>query len=121
MIKDINRSFDIQELGEPTRLLGIQITRQCELGTIHISQPAFINTIAKCFDIIATRVTNSLMDHNVELGDSSLSSEVIDYAYASIIGSVNYCSITTRPDISYAVNKCTQYSSKPNITHWEAA
>ena len=25
------------------------------------------------------------------------------------------------PDISYAVNKCTQFTSNPNIIHWKAA
>ena len=51
MITDIKGSFDIQNLGEPDRLLGIKIARDCELGTIHISQPSFINTIARRFDI----------------------------------------------------------------------
>ena len=46
MIKDIKGSFDIQDLGEPDCLLGIKITRNRELGMIHISQPSFIDTIA---------------------------------------------------------------------------
>ena len=29
--------------------------------------------------------------------------------------------ITTRPDISFAVNKCAQFTLKPSVTHWEAA
>jgi hypothetical protein len=49
MVTDIRGSFDIQDLGEPTRLLGVQIVRNPDLGTIHISQPAFIDTIARHF------------------------------------------------------------------------
>ena len=46
MVKDIEGSFDIKDLGEPDQLLGIKISRDRELGTIHISQPSFIDTIA---------------------------------------------------------------------------
>ena len=41
--------------------------------------------------------------------------------YSSLISSLNYCSLFTRPDISFAVNKCAQYSSKPTLKHWAAA
>ena len=46
MVKDIGGSFDIQDLGESDHLLGIKITHDRDLGTIHILQPLFINTIA---------------------------------------------------------------------------
>ena len=46
MIRDIKGSFEIQDLGNPDRLLGIKITRDRNIGTIHISQPSFISTIA---------------------------------------------------------------------------
>jgi hypothetical protein len=48
---DIEGSFDIQNLGEPSRLLGIKFERNHDLGTIHISQPAYIDVIAKRFNI----------------------------------------------------------------------
>ena len=46
MITDISGSFDIQDLGEPDHLLGIQIIRNKELGIMHISQPSYIDVIA---------------------------------------------------------------------------
>ena len=36
MVNDIRGSFDIKDLGEPKRLLGIKIVRDRENGTIHI-------------------------------------------------------------------------------------
>ena len=45
MVEDIKGSFDIQDLGNPTRLLGIRIERDRNLGFIHISQPSFISSI----------------------------------------------------------------------------
>ena len=62
MVTNIKGSFEIQNLREPLRLLGIVINRNWELGTIHISQPALINTIAKQFDIPSGRPITSPMD-----------------------------------------------------------
>jgi len=51
MIHDIKGSFEIQDLGTPDRLLGIKIAHDRNISTIHISQPSFINTIARRFNI----------------------------------------------------------------------
>src|SRR3979490_3013192 len=38
MVNDIRGSFEISDLGEPTRLLGMKIHRNRDLGTIHLSK-----------------------------------------------------------------------------------
>ena len=71
MVNDIKGSFDIQDLGEPDRLLGIRISRNRDMGTIHLSQPLFISTIAKRFGVSPGRQINSPMDASNELQASS--------------------------------------------------
>jgi hypothetical protein len=39
-------------------------------------------------------------------------------AYRSIIGSLNYLAICTRPDIAYAISKLSQNLGKATITNW---
>ena len=41
--------------------------------------------------------------------------------YSSLISSLNYCALFTRPNVSFTVNKCAQYSSKLTLEHWAAA
>ena len=38
-----------------------------------------------------------------------------------MIGSINYCAKSTCPNISYAPNKCAQFTSQPTVVHWGAA
>jgi hypothetical protein len=47
------------------------------------------------------------MDSSLDLRVATNTDDTLDIPYASLIGSLNYCAIATRPDISYATNKCT--------------
>jgi hypothetical protein len=121
MVHDIGSSFDIQDLGTPERLLGIWILCNLNAGTIHISQPSFINTIAKQFNISIGKPIQSPMDSTIKLLKASTDDDdTLDIPYASLIDSINYCSIATRPDIAYATNKCAPFTHKPTLIHWEA-
>ena len=97
--------------------MGIKITRTHELGTIHISQPSFIDTITKQFEISPGWGIHAPMDSNIKL--QALNQEEItpDLLYVTLIGSLNYCAVSTCPDIAYTTNKFAQYTSKPNISH----
>ena len=41
--------------------------------------------------------------------------------YQSLVGSLMYLSVCSRPDLAYAVNNLARFSSKPNRSHWTAA
>ena len=43
------------------------------------------------------------------------------YGYSSIIGSLMYLSVCTRPDISQAVGVLARYMAQPTTMHWQAA
>ena len=40
--------------------------------------------------------------------------------YASVVGSLMYAMVCTRPDISHAVRVLTRFMSKPGKEHWTA-
>ena len=46
--------------------------------------------------------------------------DMANVPYKEAIGSLDYLSQVTRPDICYAVNAVSQYSSNPGRKHWEA-
>ena len=40
--------------------------------------------------------------------------------YASVIGSIMYAMMCTRPDVSYALSVTRRYQSDPGDSHWMA-
>jgi hypothetical protein len=40
--------------------------------------------------------------------------------YREAIGSLNYCAVATRPDISFSVSLLAQFMDNPGRVHWEA-
>ena len=61
------------------------------------------------------------MDPSVDLCVTMNTNDTTDIPYASLISSINYCAISTRHDISYTTNNCTQFTLQPTLVHWEAA
>jgi hypothetical protein len=43
-----------------------------------------------------------------------------NFPYREAVGSLIYLAVTSRPDISYAVNQVAQHSENPNRSHWAA-
>ena len=39
--------------------------------------------------------------------------------YVSVVGSIMYTMVATRPDLSYAIGVVIRYMSKPGRKHWE--
>ncbi|KAJ7527473.1 hypothetical protein O6H91_16G056300 [Diphasiastrum complanatum] len=48
-------------------------------------------------------------------------SEMQRYPYRSLIGSLMYTMVCTRPDISTATEKLNQFLANPGLEHWQAA
>lgn len=52
--------------------------------------------------------------------DTGLGNSIDGSRYLSILGSLLYLAIRTRPDIAFSVNFLARFSSKPEEVHWTA-
>ena len=43
------------------------------------------------------------------------------FAYSSVVGSLMYAQVCTRPDITFVVGVLVRYFSNPSQSHWKVA
>lgn len=117
----LRKHFKITDLGEPQLLLGLEVSR---IGrSITLRQTQFILSALKRYGMENCAPVSTPMDPNVRLlrePDDADLSEMKDVPYQAAIGTLMYAALGTRPDISYAVQTLSQFSSRPGPAHWTA-
>lgn len=118
LLELLDKRFGIKDLGAPEFLLGIKVCRDEE--GIFLSQEAYIEEILDTFDKNCDKICSSPMSEQLEDCGELLSAEE-KAIYHSIIGSLLWLSICTRPDISYAASVLGSNLASPQRSHLEAA
>ena len=116
---DLMAAFKMKDEGSIHYCLGIEFIQK-EDFSVFMSQKRSSEKILKDYAMQDCNVVKSPMDHKLQLLKSSEPSDP-KIPYRALIGSLMYLSITTRPDITFAVNYLSQFNSCYNSTHWEAA
>lgn len=119
-VAELGKSFEVKDLGEPKLLLGIQITRNAKAGTVTLSQRNYINTILHRFGYSDLNPASSPLDPNTHLKkrDKNLPPDpAVVHDYQAKLGSVMYAAIGTLPQLAFAVQKLSQFSSNPAPEH----
>lgn len=121
--------YQMKDLGEVSMYLGVQIQRSREEGWLEIGQEKYIRGLKVRFSEELKGTTKVSTPISVgELGKirkGTYSGEDAKPAdakvYQSIIGSLMFAAVTTRPDLSFAVNTLAQWSIEPKQIHMLAA
>ncbi|UYV73755.1 hypothetical protein LAZ67_11000746 [Cordylochernes scorpioides] len=122
--ESMKKIFKIKDLGKINYCLGIRIQTEKD-GSISIDQEKYIEELLAKYRMKEVKPISTPMDSNSKLTKiSSIEGEnepVKKVEYQSLIGSLIYLSVSTRPDISYAVSALGQFSNDPRRQHWNAA
>ncbi|CAA7030657.1 unnamed protein product [Microthlaspi erraticum] len=112
------KEFKIKDLGTMRYFLGLEIAR-AKAG-ISVSQRKYTLELLEEFGFLGCKPAPTPMEINIKLGqdDGELLSDPSHYR--KLMGKLIYLTVT-RPDISFAVNKLSQYNSPPREPHLEAA
>lgn len=121
--QELQNMFKTTDLGELHKIVGIEITRDHENGTLMISQTKYIESILAKHRLLDANSVGMPLDPSMKLEPTIKSADKGDRSnnYASLIGSLMYAAVVTRPDIAYAVYRLTSYMTNPDMTHWTAA
>ena len=107
----------MKDLGELNYFLGVKIVQAHKAGTIWIGQPSYTERILK-FSMDNCKPVATPVDVSSKLTKGVEDCKYIKAThYQSIIGSLLYLSMRTRPDITFAVSLAARFSSKPASQH----
>ena len=114
--------FDIKDLGKLTYFLGMSVVQDQGELTTWIAQPAYIKKLLEKQGLGDSKPVGTPVDPGSHLLKATEDEEAVDQQlYQSLVGSLMYLSVCTRPDIAYAVSTLARFSNKPNRSHWTAA
>jgi transposase InsO family protein len=122
----LSKEFEMKDLGAARKILGMEIRREREKGTLYLSQRKYIEKIISRFGMENSKpVSTPLAAHFRLSADMSPSIEeereyMSRVPYANAVGSLMYAMVCTRPDISHAVSMVSRYMANPGKEHWQA-
>ncbi|KAJ9562866.1 hypothetical protein OSB04_008026 [Centaurea solstitialis] len=123
----LSNNFDMKDLGEASYVIGIEIHRDRENGTLGLSQKAYINRILNKYNMQNCAPTVAPVVKGDKFGSYQCPNTEAEreqmklIPYASVVGSLMYAQVCTRPDIAYVTGMLGRYQSNPGLDHWKAA
>ncbi|RVW20147.1 Retrovirus-related Pol polyprotein from transposon TNT 1-94 [Vitis vinifera] len=123
----LSTHFDMKDLGEASYVLGIKILRDRANGVLKLSQRAYIERILKRFNMHNFKSTKAPIVKGDKFSKAQCPQnddereEMKTIPYSSVVGSLMYAQVCTRPDIAFVVGMLGRYLSNPGSQHWKAA
>src|SRR5712692_7010191 len=116
--------YEMSDLGEIQSYLGMQICRDHAKKCIEVDQSGYIRSILDHFSMAdanphPTPLPTGANVHLIKNTAQATQAEVKHFQ--SLIGSLLYVQIGTRPDISFAVSRLAQYAANPSPQHLHLA
>jgi hypothetical protein len=116
MKENLCTEWEVTDLGEPAKIVDIEITRKER--SITISQECYIDAILEkegmqCTNPVAMPMDpNDLLEPNPDGNEGDRSN-----SYGCALSELQFLANATRPDISYAVNRLAAYTANPSLQH----
>ena len=108
-------------MGKLHYFLGMQVLQDQKTGDIRIGQPNYTENLLRKLNMQDSKPVSTPADTSQKLVKAADGEECINQQqYQSIIGSLMYLSVSSRPDITYSVSRLARFSSQPNNQHWTA-
>ncbi|KAH9790140.1 Integrase catalytic domain-containing protein [Citrus sinensis] len=122
----LNQEFEMKDLGEAKKILGMEICRDRARGKVSLSQKQYLKKVLQQFGMTeqTKSVSTPLASHfklSAQLSPSTDAEReyMLQVPYSNAVGSLMYAMVCTRPDISHAVGIVSRYMHNPSKGHWQ--
>ncbi|KAE8661431.1 putative WRKY transcription factor 4 [Hibiscus syriacus] len=119
----LSKQFAMKDLGTAKQILGMRIKRDTKSGTLMLSQAEYINKVLSRFNMLDDKLVITPLGVHFRLSkEQSPKTEeerahMVKVSYASVIGSLMYAMVCTRPDIAHVVGAISS-SPETEITRY---
>lgn len=121
-VKTFMKRWESRYLGKAKEYLGIRFTRDLSKGTLILDQTRYAEKVIQRFGQENCKpVSTPLPTGYTPRPNSNQASASLRSSYQSVIGSLLYIMLGTRPDIAYAVIKMSQFAANPSEEHLQRA
>jgi transposase InsO family protein len=123
---EMAKIWDIKDVGETEYFLGMRVQQDLEAGTIRLTQRPYWELVLNRFQLENVIPRNTplpvgiLLDNDMSPKTDSERKEMSDKPYRSVLGSVMWGQLATRPDLSFSVSLLARFQSNPGLGHWNA-
>ena len=121
--KKLMNRFETSDMGDVSRILGMNVTRDREKETITINQKDYTQDVIQCYGMKGCNPAYTPgvgPELSLNQPEENLLNEEEKRRYQAITGAVMYLAQVTRYDILYAVNQLARAMSKPAKAHMGA-
>lgn len=120
-VYELTKSLKIEKIGNINQFLGMQVITDYKNKKIYLNQNKYTANLLERFEKQNMKPVTSPIELGINLEKSDeVSSKADVNLYQQQVGSLIYLAINTRPDISFAVNRCARFMANPNETHFRA-
>lgn len=124
--KKLSEIFSMKDLGDANHLLGMRIKRDRSQRLLYLSQEAYVHKVLQRFHMERGKALSTPLPPYVKLSknDAPKSDEeraiMAKIPYCSVVGSLMYAMVATRPDIAFAVGVVSRFMADLGRKHWDA-
>ena len=123
----LSKEFEMKDLGEAKKILGMEIAKDRQRGTLCLTQKQYLKKVLQRFSMFEkTKPVSTPLAPHFKLSASQYpkTEDEQEYMskvpYSNAVGSLMYVMVCTRPDISHAVGNVSRYMHNPGKEHWQA-
>ena len=119
IVSDISQIWEVTILGEPAKIVGIEITQTED--SIKIAQKLYIKSILEREGLSEINSVSTPLDTNIKLEPNPDDNEGNrSNSFARLLGELQFLANCTRPDIAFTVNRLASYTANPSLQHFTA-
>src|SRR5271157_5540695 len=121
IVTAISSEIKLQYIGKVSNFLGNEIIIDKKEKSLFIYQKKYTRKILQQYDKTGSKPVGTPFEAGVKLRKAvTQASQTEIRSYQQQIGSLLYLALKTRPDITFAVSKCSRYMVNPDLSHFKA-